>query len=248
MAFLFEIPARRCLGLVFSPFYILLSVLSVITAIAMREVKYWAWHLFLGLNLLLVYENLMLMQYGESINWAPAYLFSVFLLFLLSYRISRELRVPWVLPRIRWWESDPRHKLQLPAQILRTKEESEPIRCDILDLDSGGCFARTRAHFDSDERVQVRFHAFGLDISVSGFIVLKADTAVTHPAGVGIKFAPPSKGMRKRLKSVYDRVGALHRLYQTGRYIMNPEDYFQSLAQLQQTPIQDPLRLTRKGN
>jgi hypothetical protein len=245
MAFLFEIPTRRCLSLVFSPFYILLSLLAIFTSFAMREVRYWAWYLFLGLNLLLVYENLMLMQYGESTNWGPAYLFSVFLLFLLSYRVSRELRVPWVMPKIRWWESDPRHKLQLPAQILYAKDDSKPVDCEILDLDVGGCFVRTRAPFEVDERVQVRLSAYGLDVSVAGFVVLKVDSAVTHPAGIGVKFAPPSKGMKKRLQAICERVIALHRLYQTGRYIMNPAEYFKALSQLQQMPIPDPVRNQR---
>ena len=247
MAFLFEIPVRRCFSIVFSPFYLLLSVIAVVTALAMREVRHWAWYLFLSLNLLLVYENLMLMQYGESTNWAPAYLFSVLLLFLLSYRVSRELLVPWVIPRVRWWESDPRYKTQISAELIRKEGEEPSLACHIVDLDYGGCFIRTRALFERDERVQVRFQVFGLDITCPGFVVLKVESAVTHPAGIGVKFAPHSRLMRRRMKRVHDRIRAINRLYQTGRYLLNTEEYFRTLRELQDSPIQDPLRLQKKA-
>ena len=236
MALLFEIKPKRCVSIVFSPFYLLLSILAVVAGLGMREVKHWAWYAFLGLNLLLVYENLLLVQHGDSALWGPAYLFSVFLLFALSYRISRELVVPWVIPKIRWWESDPRHKMSYPAAILRG-EQDEKIQAEILDLDYGGCFLRTRVRFENDERVKIHFNLYGLELTCPGFVVLRVDSAVTHPQGIGIKFAPHSRNNRRKMKHIHARVRAIHGLYRTARYILSPEEYFRSLSQLQNTPI-----------
>jgi hypothetical protein len=236
MALLFDITPRRCVSIVFSPFYLLLSILAVAAGIGMREVRHWAWYAFLSLNLLLVYENLMLVQYGDSAFWGPAYLFSVLLLFLLSYRVSRELVVPWVIPKIRWWESDPRHKMQVKARVLRG-ENDDAIQVEILDLDYGGCFVRTRTRFEADERVKLHFSVFGLEVVCPGFVVLRVDSAVTHPQGIGVKFVHHSRGMRKRMKLIHARVRAINGLYRTARYILGPEEYFKALRQLQESPI-----------
>ena len=91
--------------------------------------------------------------------------------------------------------------------------------------------------------MKVQFNAFGLDVVCPGFVVLRVDSAVTHPQGIGIKFVHHSRGMRKRMKLIHARVKAIHGLYRTARYILGPEEYFKALQQLQENPI-----LMRDGN
>ena len=99
--------------------------------------------------------------------------------------------VPYFLPKIRWWESDPRNKLLIPAKV-RLSSDALIQESDILDISLMGCFVRTRETVPENERVQIEFSVFGHDFVCSGIVVWRAESTVTHPKGLGIKFTPPA--------------------------------------------------------
>lgn len=232
----FDIPASQCLKILISPFYFLLSALAVLAGYGLWEMKRWAWYVLIFVQLALVYSNAFLVvNFGESEHKLPAYLLSIAVLFVLTYWVGKEVRVPYFLPRIRWWESNPRYKLQVSAKIHR--REGEPIDGEIMDLSTGGCFVKIRSELKDHEEVRIAFQVFGLEIESTGHIVWRSQSSVTHPKGIGIKFDAIDRPFRKRLKLVTQRLRKIATFYRTSRYLISPEEFMRRYEELQSVDL-----------
>lgn len=178
--------------------------MAVVSGYGIWEMRRWAWYVFLGTNLLLVYETAFVSAtFGEGQHSALGFLLIVSLIFASTLRAGNELRVPYYLPNIRWWESDPSRKLSVPVKIVK---EGHTLEGDILDLGFGGCFIKSPDDFNDDEALTIRFSIFGHEVHAKGNVVWRAVSAVTHPKGVGFKFSAVEKGHRRRLKIAAQRI------------------------------------------
>ena len=95
-AILFDIPLDNSVGILLSPFYYVVSITVLIVGYGFWEMRRWAWYLFLVSQVLLAYENAILVQrFSESHNKLLSFVISIFLQIGLIYRVARELRVPY---------------------------------------------------------------------------------------------------------------------------------------------------------
>jgi hypothetical protein len=149
------------------------------------------------------------------------------------------VRVPWFLPRIRWWESNPRYRLAVPVSLRRNGTDAA-LEGEILDLSMGGCFVRIRQELTQDEAVSLRFTVFGQAFDFQGTVVWRTQSTVTHPKGVGIKFAPLQRPQRRVMRAVTARLKQISTFYRTSRYLMNQEDFHRRMQELQQGRLELP--------
>lgn len=234
-AMLFDIPARACVRVLLSPWYYILSAIAITVGYGFWEMKRWAWYVFVIVNLLIAYQNaVMVNEYGETYHKALSFIFSIAILGLIVYRVAREVRVPYFFPRIRWWESDPRYRLSVPARLDRV--ESHELAGDILDLSMGGCFMKLRSDLKQDEVVTLSFTVFQVTVRCEGIVVWRTQSTVTHPKGVGIKFLELDREQRRALKIINRRLKRISDFYKRSRYLLNQEEFVRRLQELENTP------------
>ncbi len=239
-ALLFDIPGRSCLRVLLLPGFQLISLVAVITGFGLWEMRRWAWHLFLATCLLVAYFNaILVLEYGETHHRALAFFTAILALLGVLIRTSRELRVPYFLPRIRWWESNPRYKLSAPGTISRAGDGTQ-LPGEVLDLSIGGCFVKLRSDLNQDEDIRIRFTLFGQSLELPGKVVWRTQSAVTHPKGVGIKFSQPDRPQRKVLKAMLQRLREISNLYRTSRFLMGQEEFSAKIESLRNTPLKLP--------
>lgn len=231
-AALFRMPWDQVFRILLSPTFYVLALMSWVIAWSLTETKAWAWHSTLAFNLLVTYNNAVwLAERGKSGHKIEVFIICCLFTLLLTMRITRELRVPYFMPRIRWWESDPRYRLVVPVQILRTNGSS--IDAEILDISLSGCFVKSRQDYEEDETMILQFQIFGHPIRCAGTIVWKADSGVTHPKGIGVKFAPITQNQKRLFQAIDVRLKELSSLYSKSRYLVSEEIFFEKMAALQ---------------
>lgn len=240
-AVLFDIPARHFVRILLSPFFYFLSILAIITGYGLWEMKRWAWYAFVLVNILLVYENAVLVaNFAESNHKFVAYLVSLFVIAAVIRRVSREVRVPWFLPKIRWWEVNPRYRLTSSVKLAR--KDGPAVDGEILDISMGGCFIKTRVDLIPDETILLQFSLFKHVIECSGTVVWRTQSAVTHPKGVGVKFQPLSKPQKRAMRAITSRLKRIGTLYRRARYLMSQEEFIKRLDELESAPEAAPKR------
>ena len=228
-ALLFNLSPVRTGKIFFSFSYWALAATGIAVGYGFREMTRWAWNIFLLNCLFVAYTNaLIAIRYSESNHPFIAYLVSVALIVGLMTRLGREIRVPFFLPRIRWWETNPRYKLSVPVKVERTGLN---FAAEILDLSIGGCFIKTRNDLNQNERILSRFELFGESVEIGGTIVWRSQSSVTHPKGVGVKFDELDKMQRKVMKAATQHLKKISAI-QGQRNKLSPEDFNQRMALL----------------
>lgn len=231
-AVFFDIPAKQCVRILLSPSYYILCFWAVLSGYGLWEMKRWAWYVFFITCFLVGYSNaLIVSEYGATHHKVLSFIFSLFCLIALMYRVSREVRVPYFLPKIRWWESNPRYRLVVPVTFFR--QDALPIEGEILDLSIGGCFIKTRNNLTQDENISLKFSLYGQTFECLGNVVWRTQSTVTHPKGMGIKFGILPRKQRKVLKAINHHLKKISRLYRSSRYLMNQDEFFKELEQMQ---------------
>ncbi len=229
---IFDIPATKVFVILLSPWFFILSALGILTGYGFHMMHHWAWYTFLMTSVATAYANaLVLLNYSASHNKLLAFIFSIVLLVGLIYGVAREVRVPYFFPKIRWWESNPRYRLSIPAK-LALEESANTFQGEILDISISGCFIKIPNPIPVDELIKVQFELFRHPIEFQGTVVWQASGAVTHPKGVGIKFAPMFKQQRRLMKAMNSRLDRIASLYQSGIYTSNPEEFQKQLQLL----------------
>jgi len=238
VALLFDIPLKACVGLLLSPSYWLLSLMAIASGWGLWEMKRWSWYVFLVANAFVIYGNAYLVSSaGETNHKVLAFLLSVACILGLIYRVAREVRVPYFLPKIRWWESNPRYKTVAPVRLKRTGNAVQECEGEILDISMGGCFVKLRSELHMDEPVSVTFDLFGLTIETLGIVVWRTQSTVTHPKGIGIKFSGFPRNQKRLMRAVCGRLRKIAILYRTSRYLMSPDEFNRRLTELQREPL-----------
>lgn len=223
-AILFDIPAAGCVRILLNLFYYVVSIVAMTAGYGLWEMRRWSWYAFIFATVLTIYQNALVVQdYGESNQKALAFVASCLIVLGMTYRVAREVRVPYFFPKIRWWESNPRYRLTVPARIRR--EDGSVIDGQILDLSIAGCFVKLRSDLRIDERVDLDFTVYSQRVEAPGAVVWQGLSAVTHPKGIGVKFSLLPKLQRRALRVIVRRIRVISGFYRRSRYLMNPEDF-----------------------
>lgn len=183
---LYNLPLGKMLAIGFSVYYLIHTLIAIFTGWALYHMRPYAWHIFVFHCLILSGEQFYL-ALSQAENFYPQIPLAVSLgLILLTFFIVKwELRVPYFNPRIAWWESDPRYKISVPAQMT---SQDHFYQGEIMDISANGCFIKSKAPIHVDQIIHVKFALFDSTFSCDGKIVWQTEGAVTHPRGVGVRF------------------------------------------------------------
>jgi uncharacterized membrane protein (DUF2068 family) len=251
-AVFFDIPLHLCVSILLSPFYYVVTFIAVIAGYGLWETQRWSWYCFVLAQALIIYENAVFVSnYGESHHKVFAFIFYLLVQALFFVRVGEEIRVPYFFPKIRWWESNPRLKLSVPATLVRAS--GLEISGSILDLSVMGCFLKTKDELQLNEKVTLKSNLYGQDLSCTGSIVWCAQTSVTHPHGVGIKFDLLPKPQRRVLRLITHRLKRISAFYRRSRYLMSQDEFIAELDRLEKHKLEDSSQFTpwkrgKKGN
>lgn len=232
----FDIPMRSCASILLSPFYYLLSFSVVLAGYGLWDLRRWSWYLFLAIQVFLVYENAVFaFTYSESHHRVVAFLIITTFQLLVVYKVALDVRVPYLFPSIRWWESNARYRLSVPVTLLL--QNGEKLTGEILDLSVLGCFIKIRNELPQDEPVTLRFDLFGQSVECSGLVVWLAQSKVTHPKGMGVKFSFLSKSQKRVLRVIHRRLKRISTFYRRFRYLLSQEEFLKKLEEMEAREI-----------
>lgn len=201
-AVLFQFGSKGVVSLGLSPFFYLTAALWVASGIGIQTLRHWSWYTFCIAEALTVYLNAWsLVANGES--EFKVFAFGVILLvqYLAFKLVARELRVPYLFPRIKWWESGIAGMHHVPAQIVHPRGVEGRFAAQLLDVSLRGCF-KIPADFGFGEAVRIRISAYGQEVDLPGTIVWNAKSSVTHPKGIGVQFAVLERARRRKLRQI----------------------------------------------
>jgi len=235
---LFDIPFKELPPLLIGFGFWLLSALSLGVAYGLLEVERWAWYAFLAVNSMISYYAASLaFNFGTS-NYTPiSLLIFLFIQLVLIFHVRREIRVPYFLPQIRWWESNPLLKISYPATLIRKSGNTE--NAEIMDFSDGGCFLKSAHAFLLDEEITIRSKLFGVSLDVEGHVIWKAKESVTHPKGIGVRFNLSHKKQKKTLLALDHRFKEIKKSFRRSRYLKSETEFHQTIRDLQLKPIKD---------
>lgn len=220
---LFKINAADLLKIVLSPWYWFVSFIAIVSGLGVLQIRWYAWYVFLLSSVTAIYQTAVAMTYySHAEHKLPIFAGYVLAQLLLVYLVAREVRVPYYFPKIRWWESDPRYKLSIPAKVERQSEHSHG---EIMDISKTGCFIKTREFFTPDESIGLEFSLFDHPIWCDGVVVWKTESTVTHPRGIGVKFQNLDKETVSALKSATRKLRKLTQEYNQQTREKNWKEY-----------------------
>jgi hypothetical protein len=203
---IFELHSQGILSVVLSPLFYLASFFWIISGSGIRRIQKLAWYTFLAAQLFITYLNaLNLVNYSHSDYKSYAFILTVLIQSYVYLVVYNELRVPYLFPRIKWWESGLAGMFHLPAEIMHVSSAIGVSNGQILDISGKGCFFKSPNDFQPFEKVKVLIEQYGHKVDVAGIVVWNAESTVTHPKGVGIRFQGLDRKRRRRLSVIARR-------------------------------------------
>jgi Tfp pilus assembly protein PilZ len=232
----YNLPLSRMMSILFSFYYIAHSVLAVFTGFALYRMRPYAWHFYVFHSFaMLVAQFVVAYRYGENhVVEIPLVFVSLVILGLLLF-LKKELRVPYFSPKIAWWESDPRYKISVPAQMTCSDHFYQG---DIMDISSSGCFIKTKDPLKVDQAIQIKFALFDHKFDCHGKVVWRTESGVTHPKGVGVRFTTLDKQVQTDLRETVRKLKSLSRKFKdirTEEKAANMERKVQALVSQRKT-------------
>jgi hypothetical protein len=161
--------------------------LGLIAGLVIFRARRWSYPLFLAITLFAAWRI-----YRSHVAFPS--LLSLPLLFG-AYAANAALVAYFLLPTVRWWESQPRFQVELDARADET-----PVR--ILNLSEGGAFIEAAAGLPQGA-FSLRFEWQGERYEIDARVVYRH----ADGQGIGLQFAP-SRAFRKRIRELTRRIAA----------------------------------------
>ena len=229
---------------VLSPWFWVVSGIAMWGGYSVRSLKWYGWYVFVLSSILINYEAAWALAYlsgseYRALTFVGLTLFQVATLFI----VGQEIRVPYFSPRIRWWESDPRFKFSVQVKLkpLTAAEDQPAHDAEIVDISRGGCFVKTNAPPELDERLDLEFTLFQKPLRCEGLVVWKTESTVTHPKGVGVRFVTLDRETITALKESTHTLKGMALTYREMVRNRNWEDYL-----AREKKFQEHLNSTKK--
>jgi Tfp pilus assembly protein PilZ len=174
--------------------YLLATALAWLLAWSAWQVKPWSFWVMVALGAALVGHNYWVLFFRTR-DPSDLYLVAFSVLTIgpavaLVLLLQREVRAPFFNPRVRWWEQDPRHAVDLP----------EAGGGRVRDLSRTGLFLQTDRPLSPGERVPVAFTLGEQPLTAEAEVVWASPGGATHPAGAGLRFVGLASGARIALE------------------------------------------------
>ena len=205
-SFIFDLDSRGILSLVLSPLFYLTSFAWIVTGIGLRRMQKWSWYSLSAAQVFNTYLNaLNLLNYSKSDQKGIAFGLTFLIQIYVYLAVRKELQVPYLFPKIRWWESGIAGMNHIQTDIMHLNSPSGVSTGAILDINLKGCFIKTHLDFEPFEKITIRIESHGHKLDIAGLVVWNAASTVTHPKGIGMKFLKMDRTRRRKLKVISSR-------------------------------------------
>ncbi|MCK4804314.1 MAG: PilZ domain-containing protein [Spirochaetes bacterium] len=116
---------------------ILILFVYPISAAAIYSIKKWGWYLFLACSLILISYNIFVYYLSPRYSFLILIVLNVILAIVAGIFFRKHIIAPYFNPRLRWWETEPRYKIEIHADIIFGKNV---LTGEILDISNSGFF------------------------------------------------------------------------------------------------------------
>ncbi len=203
---IFELKSKGVVSIALSPLFYLSCIFWIVTGIGIRKMKQWSWYTFGAAQFFSTYLNaLNLANYSESEFKGYAFAFTIIVQFYLYFVVEGEIRVPFLFPNLKWWESGIAGMHHIPVEVQHTRSATGSSTVQLLDMNMKGCFLKSPLDFQPFEKVTIRMNAYGQSVDIPGVIVWNAKSAVTHPKGIGVQFVDLNRNRKRKVKVISKR-------------------------------------------
>ncbi|OFZ20235.1 MAG: hypothetical protein A2X94_15280 [Bdellovibrionales bacterium GWB1_55_8] len=193
-------------------------VLFPLAGIAIYLCKRWSYFVVLLVAALNVVSNFQTWKTYPA--YFPAWLFVVAVILgavLVGYFLLPAVKIVYMDPRLRWWESKPRYLIA--GECVFTLADHE-VRARVTDFSEGGVFVGAAAELPLGAVVPLVLSLSDHTLRLSGKIVYRRQGEVP---GFGIQFTSPSSSARKEIRTL------LRELKRRGTPVRTPFDWKEDL-------------------
>lgn len=177
--------------------FFLVPVMLMIAILVSKKLSY-----FVLLGAIFFTLSLNLKEWFQNYNqtpFLPMFLVVLMNLALFIYFLIPEVRIVFINPRIRWWESKPRYRTNIPGEILFQGFTSPVV---IEDLSVGGVGVVARASPDMGSIVEVQWNWSDQLMVMHGKIAYSR-SAGSHQKRLGVEWTQnPNENNAKVLRMI----------------------------------------------
>lgn len=178
-----------------------LTIVSLVIAYGVWKVKLWGFYALIGFGFLTsVLDTYSWQQQNFQFNWWVVIDFVAVAAGIVLI-IQENVRKPYFNPKIRWWETATRLRVDVPANVIINGQKNETL---ILDVSSSGCFVDFDSPLEIGQllKIEITYDLFSFESEVQ--VARKSE----KPVGYGLMFkntdSKNAKIMKQILKSLRD--------------------------------------------
>jgi len=205
-AIIFQLSSKGILSIVLSPLFYLSSFFWVLTGFGLQRLKHWSWYTFWAAQFFITYLNaLNLVNYSDSASKGFAFILTLLIQFYVFLTVAFEIRVPYLFPRIKWWESGLASMHHVPVEMFHLGSATGASMGQLLDISPKGCFIKSPADFEPFEKIKIHVQVDDFQMDIPGIVVWNAVSSVTHPKGIGVQFYDIDRSRKRKLRGITRR-------------------------------------------
>lgn len=172
-----------------------LTMVSFIIAYGIWKVRLWAFYALIGFGFLTTVLDLYSWQFENfQLSWWILLDF-VAVIAGLTLIIQENVRKPYFNPKIRWWETATRIRVDVPATLFIADKKHEIL---ILDVSSTGCFADIDFPIEIGQVLKIDINHDLVKFESDAVVVRKSE----NPEGYGLMFKDTNSANSKLMKQI----------------------------------------------
>ena len=169
-----------------------------VVAAAVFSVRKWGWYLFIAGVLVLIGYNVFVFFLSPLYNYILLILYNLALAVVAGLLFRKHVIAPYFNPRLRWWESEPRYRIDIDIVVRLEKGDAAG---DILDISSGGCYIELDHTCRLGKVYGLRIRCMSHRVDMRGK-VMRVDTAPSDKNRYGVMFVKTDADQKVRIDSI----------------------------------------------
>jgi len=177
---------------------------SWVAAIAAWQVRKWSLYVVIAYCMCTVFHNAYALLNGHQVVFPEWLVFGAQVIGLVGVVVflHREIRAPYLNPRICWWRTSPRYRVAFEVE-LTTLDGGHTV--ELLDISASGCFVTPYASPELGQPVRVRINQLGCAIETKGELVrlgVAGRPGGGTVEGAGVKFDKLDRSTKATLQKL----------------------------------------------
>lgn len=182
-----------------NPVWAFLLVSGVIVSTGVWAVRPWGYFSFLGYAaLVLLYQGWQYFQNPDTSLYMALAITLPAAVAATSF-LREHVSAPYFNPKMRWWERDPRFRVNMGA---RFQVNSQRQKGSLLDLSRGGCFAELETILFPGDLIELRVTVDEVDFLTRAKVIWRS----SRPRGYGLMFYNMNARQKREIDQLLDYV------------------------------------------